>query len=140
MPVRAEAEHMPVWVTWAPLAVTVTGFLGAVLFYIVAPRVPRMLAKGPVWAFLYNKWYFDEIYDFIFVKGARALGDLFWKVGDQKIIDGLGPNGIAASSRFFSGVLRRVQSGFVYHYSFLMLIAAVAFGAYAIFAGIGAHR
>ena len=60
---------------------------------------------GPVHAFLYNKWYFDEIYDFIFVKGARAIGDLFWKVGDQKIIDGLGPDGVAAASQFFSRVL-----------------------------------
>jgi NADH-quinone oxidoreductase subunit L len=140
MPVHAEHEQMPTWVTWAPLGVTVTGFLGAVLFYLLVPKVPRAMAKGPVWAFLYNKWYFDEIYDFIFVKGARAIGDLFWKVGDQKIIDGLGPNGVAASSRFFSGWLRRVQTGFVYHYSFLMLIAAVAFGAYAIFAGIGGAR
>jgi NADH-quinone oxidoreductase subunit L len=140
MPVHAEHEHMPVWVTWAPLGVTVAGFLGAVLFYLVVPKVPRALAKGPAWAFLYHKWYFDEIYDFIFVKGVRAIGDLFWKVGDQKIIDGLGPNGVAASSRMFSGLLRRVQTGFVYHYSFLMLIAAVAFGAYAIFAGIGGAR
>ncbi|MBI3439688.1 MAG: NADH-quinone oxidoreductase subunit L [Proteobacteria bacterium] len=140
MPVHAEHEAMPTWVTWAPLGVTVAGFLGAVLFYLVMPKVPRALAKGPVWAFLYHKWYFDEIYDFIFVKGARAIGDLFWKVGDQKLIDGLGPDGVAASSRFFSGLLRRVQTGFVYHYSFLMLIAAVAFGAYAIFAGIGGVR
>ena len=66
--------------------------------------------------------------------------DAMWKVGDQKIIDGLGPDGVAASSRLFSGLLRRVQTGFVYHYSFLMLIAAVAFGAYAIFAGIGGVR
>ena len=140
MPIHAEHEAMPTWVTWAPLGVTVAGFLGAVLFYLVVPRVPRALAKGPVWAFLYHKWYFDEIYDFFFVKGARAIGDLFWKVGDQKIIDGLGPDGVAASSRLFSGLLRRVQTGFVYHYSFLMLIAAVAFGAYAIFAGIGGVR
>jgi NADH-quinone oxidoreductase subunit L len=140
MPVHAEHEHMPAWVTWAPLGVTIVGFLGAVLFYLIVPRVARMLAAGPVWAFLYHKWYFDEIYDFFFVKGARALGDLFWKVGDQKLIDGLGPDGVAATSRFFSGILRRVQTGFVYHYSFLMLIAAVAFGAYAIFAGIGGAR
>ncbi|MBS0384837.1 MAG: NADH-quinone oxidoreductase subunit L, partial [Proteobacteria bacterium] len=140
MPVHAEHESIPAWVTWAPLGATAMGFLGAVLFYLIAPRVPRMLAKGPAWAFLYHKWYFDEIYDFIFVRGARALGDLLWKVGDRRLIDGLGPDGVAASSRFFSGLLRRVQTGFVYHYSFLMLIAAVAFGAYAIIAGIGGVR
>ncbi|MGD9813939.1 MAG: NADH-quinone oxidoreductase subunit L [Hyphomonadaceae bacterium] len=138
----AHGEHhdFPAWVIWAPLVVTVTGFLLAVIFYLWQPNAPKAMAKGPVWAFLYNKWYFDEIYDFIFVKGARALGDLMWKGGDQKVIDGLGPDGIAASSRFFSRVLRRVQTGFVYHYSFLMLIAAVAFGAYAIFAGFGGAR
>jgi NADH-quinone oxidoreductase subunit L len=140
MPLPAEHGEPPVWVQWAPLGVTVAGFLGAFLFYIVYPRAARAMAKGPVWAFLYNKWYFDEIYDFVFVKGARALGDLFWKVGDRKIIDGLGPDGVALSSRVVSRLVRRVQTGFVYHYSFLMLIAAVAFGAYAIIAGLGGLR
>jgi NADH-quinone oxidoreductase subunit L len=127
-------------VIWAPLTVTVTGFVLAVIFYLWRPGAAKAMAKGPVWAFLYNKWYFDEIYDFFFVKGARAIGDLFWKVGDQKLIDGLGPDGTAASSRFFSGMLRRLQTGYVYHYSFLMLIAAVAFGAYAIYASMGAGQ
>ncbi|HVV34949.1 MAG TPA: NADH-quinone oxidoreductase subunit L [Vitreimonas sp.] len=141
VPLHGEHEGaLPTWVTWAPLTVTVAGFLLAVIFYLWNTGAAKALAKGPLWAFLYNKWYFDEIYDFIFVKGARAIGDLFWKVGDQKIIDGLGPDGVAASSRFFSRNLRKLQTGFVYHYSFLMLIAAVAFGAYAIWAGIGAPR
>ncbi len=137
----AVGEHhdLPAWVIWAPLTVTLAGFLVAVFFYLWNTDGPRTLAKGPAHSFLYNKWYFDEIYDFFFVKGARAIGDLFWKVGDEKIIDGLGPDGVAASSQVFSRLLRRLQTGFVYHYSFLMLIAAVAFGAYAIFAGgIGA--
>jgi NADH-quinone oxidoreductase subunit L len=135
----AHGEHheFPAWVIWAPLTVTVTGFLFAMVFYLWRPSAAKAMAKGPVWAFLYNKWYFDEIYDFFLVKGSRALGDLFWKVGDQRMIDGLGPDGVAASSRFFSRMLRRVQTGFVYHYSFIMLIAAVAFGAYAIYAGMG---
>jgi len=137
-PLHAEGHHeVPASVAWAPLGVTVAGFLVAVFFYLWQTGAAKALAKGPVWAFLYNKWYFDELYNFIFVKGARAFGDLFWKVGDQKIIDGLGPDGVAASSRFFSRALRSVQTGFVYHYSFLMLIAAVAFGAYAILAGGG---
>ncbi|WP_167755537.1 NADH-quinone oxidoreductase subunit L [Vitreimonas flagellata] len=133
-----EGHHdFPTWVLWAPLVVTVTGFLLAIIFYLWKPGASKAMAKGPLHAFLYNKWYVDEIYDFIFVKGARAIGDIFWKWGDQKTIDGLGPDGVAATSRFFSRNLRRLQTGFVYHYSFLMLIAAVAFGAYAIFAGIG---
>jgi NADH-quinone oxidoreductase subunit L len=138
----AHGEHheFPAWVIWAPLTVTVIGFVLAVLFYLWKPGAAKAMGRGPVHAFLYNKWYFDEIYDFIFVKGARAIGDLFWKIGDQKIIDGLGPDGAAVSSRVFSRLLRRMQTGFVYHYSFLMLIAAVAFGAYAILSGIGAGR
>ena len=140
IPVHAEHEEVPTWVAWAPLGVTVAGFLLAVVFYLMQPKAAKAMAKGPVWAFLYNKWYFDEIYDFIFVKGARALGDFFWKAGDQTVIDGLGPNGAAATSRALSRTLKRVQTGFVYHYSFLMLIAAVAFGAYAIFAGLGGGR
>ncbi len=133
----AHGEHhdFPAWVIWAPLIVTVTGFLGAVIFYLWTTGAAKAMAKGPVWAFLYNKWYVDEIYDFVFVKGARAIGDLFWKIGDQKIIDGLGPNGFALASRFASRQVRKLQTGFVYHYSFLMLVAAVAFGAYAILAG-----
>ncbi len=136
----AHGDHhdFPAWVIWAPLTVTVIGFLIAVIFYLWRPGAATAMAKGPVWAFLYNKWYFDEIYDFIFVKAARAIGDLFWKVGDQKLIDGLGPDGMAATSNFFSRQVRRLQTGFVYHYSFLMLIAAVAFGAYAIVASVGA--
>jgi NADH-quinone oxidoreductase subunit L len=140
MPVAHGHHDFPMWVLWAPLVVTVTGFLLAIVFYLWKPAFSKAMAKGPVWAFLYNKWYFDEIYDFIFVKGARAIGDLFWKVGDAKVIDGLGPDGVAASSRFFARQVRKLQSGFVYHYSFFMLIAAVAFGAYAIFAGIGGGR
>jgi NADH-quinone oxidoreductase subunit L len=138
----AHGEHhdFPAWVIWAPVVVTVIGFLLAVIFYLWQPGAPKAMAKGPVWSFLYNKWFFDEIYDFIFVKGARALGDLFWKVGDKRLIDGLGPDGVAAASNFFSRNLRRLQTGFVYHYSFIMLIAAVAFGAYAILAGMGGGR
>ncbi len=134
-------EHVPAWVTWAPLTVTGIGFLFACFFYLWNQGLGARIAAagGPIHAFLYNKWYFDEIYDFIFVKGARALGDLFWKVGDQKIIDGAGPNGVAALTRFGARQLRRLQTGFVYHYSFLMLIAAVAFGAYALWAGGQAH-
>jgi NADH-quinone oxidoreductase subunit L len=136
MPVAHEEHHgFPSWVIWAPLTVTVSGFLLAVIFYLWKPGAAKAMGKGPVWAFLYNKWYFDELYNFVFVKGARALGDLFWKVGDRKLIDGLGPDGVSAATRVASRGLRRVQTGFLYHYSFIMLIAAVAFGAYALYAG-----
>ena len=136
-----EGHHdFPTWVLWAPLVVTLIGFFLAIVFYLWKPSAPKAMAKGPVWAFLFNKWYVDELYDFIFVKGARALGDFFWKFGDKKVIDGLGPDGVALTSRVVSRGARKLQTGFLYHYSFIMLIAAVAFGAYAIFAGIGGGR
>ncbi|MGE3303580.1 MAG: NADH-quinone oxidoreductase subunit L [Hyphomonadaceae bacterium] len=129
-----EAHHPPAWVVWAPLIVTAAGFLLAVLVYLLNQGLGARIAKaaGPLHAFLYNKWYFDELYDLVFVKGARALGDLFWKVGDQKVIDGLGPNGIAWLARFSGRQVRKVQTGYLYHYSFLMLFAVVAIGAFAL--------
>ncbi len=81
---------------------------------------------------MYNKWYFDELYQITFVAGAKALGDLFWKVGDQKIIDGLGPNGVAKVSSLLGARLGKVQTGYLYHYAFVMLLGVAGFLTYAI--------
>ena len=86
--------------------------------------------------FLLNKWYVDEIYDATIVKGARALGDLFWKVGDQKIIDGLGPNGIAATAMGVSKRFSKLQSGKLFHYAFIMLAGIAAILAF-VFTKVG---
>ncbi|MFW6300182.1 MAG: NADH-quinone oxidoreductase subunit L, partial [Oceanicaulis sp.] len=80
---------------------------------------------GPLHTFLYNKWFFDEAYDAVFVKGTRALGDLFSKIGDQKIIDGFGPNGVAGTALSGAKRIARMQSGYVYHYAFFMLIGVL---------------
>ncbi|PWE17255.1 NADH-quinone oxidoreductase subunit L [Marinicauda salina] len=121
-------HHPPTWVLFTPLGVTVLGFAIAYWFYILNAGLPARIAArgGPLHAFLYNKWYFDEIYDFVFVRGARALGDLFWKIGDKRLIDGLGPDGVARSA--FAGAKRiaQVQSGYLYHYAFVMLIGLLA--------------
>jgi NADH-quinone oxidoreductase subunit L len=131
---HGEHEKLPAWVIWAPVVVTVAGFLLALPFYLFSQTAGAKVAKatGPLHAFLYNKWYFDEIYNAIFVKGAKGLGDLFWKGGDQKVIDGVGPNGVAWLTQWGARQLRKLQTGFVYHYSFVMLIGVVAFGAYAL--------
>ncbi len=93
--------------------------------------------RGPLHSFLLNKWYFDEIYNFVFVRGAAALGDIFWKVGDRRIIDGFGPNGFAASAM---AAARAAVAGTVritlYHYAFVMLIGVVALTIWAM-AGAG---
>jgi NADH-quinone oxidoreductase subunit L len=139
---HAEEHHFPLWVIWAPVVVTAAGFLLALPLYLFSQTAGGKIARasGPAHAFLAHKWFFDEIYDFIFVKGARAIGDLFWKGGDQKVIDGLGPNGFAWAAQFLSAQMRKVQTGLVYHYSFIMLIAAVGFGAYAIWAAMQGAR
>jgi NADH-quinone oxidoreductase subunit L len=129
---KKELHHHALWVLWAPLVVTVIGFLIATFFYLLNEGLGAKIAanNGPLHRFLSNKWYFDELYDAVFVKGARALGDLFWKGGDQKIIDGLGPNGVAAATGFIAKQAVKLQSGFVYHYGFIMLAGAVILGAF----------
>jgi NADH-quinone oxidoreductase subunit L len=114
----------PELVLWMPLTVTAIGLFCAWYAYVLYEGMGARIAakKGPLWSFLYNKWYFDELYDFVFVRGAKALGDLFWKGGDQKIIDGLGPDGVAAVSEQVGKGAGRIQSGYVYHYAFVMLL------------------
>ncbi|WP_122468764.1 NADH-quinone oxidoreductase subunit L [Brevundimonas lutea] len=119
-----DSHYVPTWVLWAPLVLTLAGTLFAFWLYVMREGLARVWAErnGPLYRFLYNKWYFDELYDLIFVRGAKALGDLFWKIGDIKIIDGLGPNGAAWASLKSAGRLAKVQSGYVYHYAFVMLL------------------
>jgi NADH-quinone oxidoreductase subunit L len=133
-----EAKHeVPHWVFYAPFVVMVTGLAAALYFYLFNEGLGQKIAdrKSLLHGFLQNKWYFDELYEIVFVKGARALGDLLWKGGDQKIIDGIGPNGIAALLNFGSKRAVKIQSGYVYHYAFLMLIAAVVLGAIVLLRG-----
>src|SRR5262249_29142479 len=114
----------PEWLAWAPLVVTAVGFLAALYVYILHEGLGARIAgrRGPLWSFLYNKWYFDEFYDFVFVKGAKLLGDLFWKGGDQRLIDGFGPDGVSAVSYLTGRIVARIQSGYLYHYAFVMLL------------------
>jgi NADH-quinone oxidoreductase subunit L len=129
----------PEWELWAPLAVTIIGFFAAWFFYILHEGMGARIAakKGPLWSFLYNKWYFDELYDVVFVRGAKALGDLFWKGGDQKIIDGFGPDGVAAASEAVGKTAGRIQSGYVYHYAFVMLLGIAGLLTFALIAWRG---
>ena len=126
--VHEDAEHIKeLWVHLAPLTVTILGFLIAFFYYVMKPGLPRRMAeqKGVVWTFLYNKWFFDEIYQATFVKLTKVLGDFFWKIGDIKIIDGLGPNGAAWTALNSAKKLVKTQSGYVYHYAFFMFLGVV---------------
>ncbi len=130
-----DSHYVPIWVKWSPLILTLIGSFAAFWLYVMKEGMARRMADrgGIVHGFLYNKWYFDELYDVVFVKGARAVGDLFWKVGDVKIIDGGGPNGMAWLSRKLAGGLSRFQSGYVYFYAFVMLLGLAGFLAFAIY-------
>jgi NADH-quinone oxidoreductase subunit L len=135
--VLKQKYDVPGWVFYAPAAVMLIGLAFALYYYLFNEGLGKRIADrgGLLHRFLSNKWYFDELYDLVFVRGARALGDLFWKGGDKAIIDGLGPNGIAATLQAGSKRAVRLQSGYVYHYAFFMLIAVVALGAFVLFRG-----
>jgi len=123
-----EAHYVPVWVKFSPFLAMILGFVTALWFYILDPSVPGRLAQNQrhLYQFLLNKWYFDEVYDFLFVRPARALGRLFWKGGDGSVIDG-GINGLAMGIiPFFTRLAGRAQSGYIFHYAFAMVLGIVA--------------
>jgi NADH-quinone oxidoreductase subunit L len=127
------------WIAWAPFVAMLAGFGLAWLYYIKVPTLPAATARAfrPIYLFFLNKWYIDELYDLIFVKPAMWIGRLLWKTGDGRIIDGLGPNGIAARVVDVTGRVVRLQTGYVYHYAFAMMIGVALITAYFMFQGGG---
>ncbi|NKJ41455.1 NADH-quinone oxidoreductase subunit L [Novosphingobium sp. SG720] len=121
------AHHVPTWVKWAPFGVMATGFLIATYAYVVNPAFPAAFVEqfGFLYRFLLNKWYFDELYHFIFVRPALWLGRVFWKVGDIGIIDRFGPNGAAWLVAQGSRGAVKLQSGYLYSYALVMLVGLV---------------
>ncbi|TIU30534.1 MAG: NADH-quinone oxidoreductase subunit L [Mesorhizobium sp.] len=123
-----EIHELPLWVELAPFIAMVIGFLIAWQFYIRTPELPRSIAANHrlLYAFLLNKWYFDELYDFLFVRPAKRLGRFLWKTGDGTIIDGLGPDGVSARVVDVTNRVVKLQTGYLYHYAFAMLIGVAA--------------
>ena len=121
----------PGWVFWAPLVVTILGFLIATFTYLFNRGLGKRIADtgGPLHGLFANKWYFDEIYQATFVRGTKVLGDFFWKVGDRKIIDGFGPDGLSGLAKWGASRLSAMHTGYLYHYAFVILGAAAVFGA-----------
>jgi len=119
-------HHVPGWVVAAPSVVGLAGIALAYMLYMAAPGIPAQLAATfrPVYLFLLNKWYFDELYNAIFVKPAMGLARLFWQVGDATIIDGM-PNGAAAIAAGTSRQAVKLQTGSLAIYAFSMLIGVV---------------
>jgi NADH-quinone oxidoreductase subunit L len=123
----AALEHTPFAVGLLPTATGALGILLAYVFYIARPDLPVRLAtqfRG-LYLFLLNKWYFDELYDAIFVRPALAAGRALWQVGDATLIDGV-PNGLAELAQGGSRQVVRVQTGSIAVYAFTMLIGVVA--------------
>lgn len=123
-----EFHNVPLWVKWSPFAAMAIGFVTAWYMYIRSPETPKYLAEQHrgLYQFLLNKWYFDELYDAIFVRPAKALGKFLWKKGDGTVIDGFGPNGIAARVVDVTNRVVRLQTGYLYHYAFAMLLGIAA--------------
>jgi NADH-quinone oxidoreductase subunit L len=131
-------HYVPAFVPFVATIAMLLGFVVATWMYIFSPGSAARVAErhNILYRFFLNKWYFDELYDRIFVRPAFWLGRLFWKGGDGKIIDGLGPDGIAARVMDVAGRAVKVQTGFVYHYAFAMLIGVAAFITWYLLGGV----
>jgi NADH-quinone oxidoreductase subunit L len=131
------AENLPLILSLLPTVMMIGGFLVAYQFYIRRPDIPEALARDQnlLYRFLLNKWYFDEIYDFLLVRPALWIGRLFWKGGDGFVIDGFGPDGVSARVLDVTRNVVRLQTGYLYHYAFAMLIGVAAAITWFMFAG-----
>ncbi|UWU80829.1 NADH-quinone oxidoreductase subunit L [Bradyrhizobium huanghuaihaiense] len=121
-----EMHHIPETIAFLPTVMMVLGFLVSYLFYIRRPYIPVRLAQEHpmLYQFLLNKWYFDELYEIIFVRPAKWIGYQLWKKGDGFIIDGFGPDGVSARVLDVTRNVVKIQTGYLYHYAFAMLIGA----------------
>ena len=134
-----EHHEVPLLVILTPTLAMAAGFAVAWYFYITNPLVPFGLAKRfrGLYQFLLNAWYFDALYDAIFVRPAKRLGQFLWKTGDGTIIDGIGPDGVAACVIDITNRVVKLQTGYIYHYAFVMLVGVALLITYFIFAGGG---
>ena len=121
------AHYVPLWVKYLPIFLAILGILCAYLFYVLNPNLPKILSKkfSLIYNLFFNKWYFDELYDYLFVKSFIKFGNFFWKKGDEGTIDRFGPNGISNLVKNISSKSIIIQSGYIYHYAFAMLIGLV---------------
>ena len=133
-----EAHHVPSWVKLLPIILAGSGVALAYLCYVIVPDIPARVSSSlsALYRFLFNKWYFDELYDRIFVAPAVSIGRLLWQRGDKGVIDFYGPDGMSALVHRMSRSLVQIQTGYVYHYAFAMVIGVVILVTW-YFSGIG---
>jgi NADH-quinone oxidoreductase subunit L len=124
----AASEHNSLLIDYLPLVAGLSGIALAYVCYLLRPGIPTQLAMQfrALYLFLLNKWYFDELYDRLFVRSAFSLGEGLWKTGDGTMIDGFIDNVVASGAREAAREASRLQTGYVYHYAFAMLIGVVA--------------
>jgi NADH-quinone oxidoreductase subunit L len=132
-----EMHHASFWVAIAPVVAMLIGFAVAYWFYVARPQTPDRLAaeQEPLYRFLLNKWYFDELYDAVLVRPAMWLGRFLWKRGDGWLIDGFGPDGVSARVIDVTRNVVRLQTGYLYHYAFAMLLGIATLVTWMMFAG-----
>jgi NADH-quinone oxidoreductase subunit L len=121
-----EMEQIPLAIKSLPFFMMSIGLVISIIFYIQRPYIPEELAEQQpmLYQFLLNKWYFDELYDLIFVRPTKRIGYFLWKYGDGWLIDGFGPDGVSARVLDVTRNVVKIQTGYLYHYAFAMLIGA----------------
>ena len=132
-------HEVPLLVKLAPLFAMIAGLGLSYYVYMMRPGLgPRIAAMaGPINTFFYNKWYFDELYDLLFVRSAKAIGWGLWRGGDVAIIDRFGPDGVALTTLDAAKRVMRLQTGYVYHYAFVMLIGVASLVSWYLYRTLG---
>jgi NADH-quinone oxidoreductase subunit L len=135
-----EMHHIPAAIAHLPTVMMAIGAYVAYVFYIQRPYIPvELAAQHPLlYKFLLNKWYFDELYEIIFVRPAKWIGYQLWKKGDGYVIDGFGPDGVSARVLDVTRNVVKIQTGYLYHYAFAMLIGVAGLITWFMF-GLGGH-
>ena len=138
-PALHHAHEVPAWVKFAPLVVGACGIALAYLMYLLFPSLPGLVAGAfpRLHRFVFNKWYFDELYDWLFVRPAFRIGRALWKGGDGAVIDGVGPDGVSAATVVVAKRFSRLQTGYLYHYAFAMLIGVAVLVTWYVFHSAG---
>jgi len=128
------AHSVPYWVKKLPSVVGVIGILLAYLLYIAKPGVPSVIVRifRPLYSLFFNKWFFDQVYSMVFVSNTFRLGRIFSN-SDKNLIDKLGPDGVAGFSSRLSSNLSKFQSGYVYQYALVMIIALISIVSWFVF-------
>ena len=127
-------EHPPIWFLFLTPTLVVLSIPISYYIFIKNKNLPVQIANvnKPLYKFLINKWYFDELYEAISVKPSKKIGLFLWKFFDLKIIDGFGPDGLSALIKKFSIKANKFQSGLIYQYAFVMLVGFSALLTYLI--------